>query len=130
MTDNEFADMCNEGLVDWMNENIHIYTELADEDGSYNDDAQEQMERDYIAEMTVERAADPATPVETLIELSQSESEDVRCNVQYNPTTPTNIRMWLAHGGYADMSLDEFLAALDGRPVPEQTISNKWFVRL
>jgi hypothetical protein len=56
-------------------------------------------------------ARNPSAPVETLEFLAICEDSGIRHWVSENPNTPEIVKLWLKMGGYAGMSLAEFMAA-------------------
>jgi hypothetical protein len=65
----------------------------------------------------IDAAKDPTTPVEKLVILAEDLAWYVRRAVAENPSTPEAVKLWMKlqeRGGYAGMSLKEFMKSMKG----------------
>jgi hypothetical protein len=51
------------------------------------------------------------TPAEVLTKLAEDGHDNIRYRVLQNPNTPEAVKLWLKMGGYAGLTLAEFIKA-------------------
>lgn len=54
-----------------------------------------------------------STPIEILVKLAEDTSEYVLVSLVDNPKLPAAVKLWLDRGGYAGMTLAEFVEKVD-----------------
>jgi hypothetical protein len=65
-----------------------------------------------------------STPVSTLIKLAEDANPAIQQEAVNNPNTPEAVKLWFKSGGFADMTLLEFLKGVEHYEASMHTISD------